>query len=52
MITEVDGQAVEGADALRRVIDSHRPGDKVEPTVVRNGDSRAVEVTLAKRPSS
>ena len=52
VITEVDGQAVEGADALRRVIDSHRPGDKVKLTVERDGNSRAVEVTLAKRPSS
>jgi S1-C subfamily serine protease len=52
VITEVDGQAVEGADALRRVIDSHRPGDTVQLTVVRDGDSRTVEVKLGKRPSS
>jgi S1-C subfamily serine protease len=52
VITEVDGQAVEGADALRRVIDSHRPGDTVKLTVVRDGDSRTVEVKLGKRPSS
>ena len=52
VITEVDGQAVEGADALRRVIDSHRPGDTVRLTVVRDGDSRTVEVKLGKRPSS
>jgi S1-C subfamily serine protease len=52
VITEVDGEAVEGADALRRVIDSHRPGDTVKLTVVRDGDSRTVEVKLGKRPSS
>jgi S1-C subfamily serine protease len=52
VITEVDGQAVEGADALRRVIDSHRPGDAVQLTVVRDGDSRTVNVKLSKRPSS
>jgi S1-C subfamily serine protease len=52
VITEVDGQAVEGADALRRVIDSHRPGETVKLTVVRDGDSRTVEVKLGKRPSS
>ena len=52
VITEVDGQAVEGADALRRVIDSHRPGDTVKLTVVRDGDSRTVDVKLGKRPSS
>ena len=52
VITEVDGEAVEGADALRRKIDSHRPGDTVRLTVVRNGDSRTVEVKLGQRPSS
>jgi S1-C subfamily serine protease len=52
VISAVDGHAVEGADALRRVIDSHRPGDIVLLTVVRNGESRTVEVTLGKRPSS
>lgn len=52
VISAVDGQAVEGADALRRVIDSHRPGDTVQLTVVRDGDSRTVEVKLGKRPSS
>jgi S1-C subfamily serine protease len=52
VISAVDGENVEGADALRRVIDSHRPGDTVLLTVVRNGDSRTVEVELAKRPSS
>jgi S1-C subfamily serine protease len=52
VITEVDGRAVDGADALRREIDSHRPGDKVSLTVVRGGEERAVEVTLGERPSS
>ncbi|MBA2569286.1 MAG: trypsin-like peptidase domain-containing protein [Actinobacteria bacterium] len=52
VISAVDGEAVEGADALRRVIDSHRPGDTVLLTIVRNGDSRTVEVKLGKRPSS
>ena len=52
VITEVDGKAVEGADALRREIDSHQPGDTVRLTVVRNGDSRTVEVKLGERPSS
>jgi S1-C subfamily serine protease len=52
VISAVDGQAVEGADSLRRVIDSHNPGDTVLLTVVRNGDSRTVEVKLGQRPSS
>jgi putative serine protease PepD len=52
VITEVDGRAVDGADALRRAIDARRPGDKVRLTVVRGGEERTVEVTLGERPSS
>ena len=52
VITEIDGRAVDGADALRRAIDAHRPGDKVRLTVVRGGEERTVEVTLGERPSS
>jgi S1-C subfamily serine protease len=52
VITEVNGQPVDGADALRRAIDSRRPGDSVRLTVDRDGDTRTVEVTLGTRPSS
>jgi putative serine protease PepD len=51
VITEVDGRAIDSADALRRAIDSHRPGDRVRLTVVRGGDERTVQVTLGERPS-
>jgi putative serine protease PepD len=51
VITEVDGRAVDSADALRRAIDSHKPGDRVRLTVVRDGDERTVQVTLGERPS-
>jgi S1-C subfamily serine protease len=51
VITEIDGRAVDGADALRRQIDARQPGDKVRLTVVRGGDERTVEVTLGERPS-
>jgi S1-C subfamily serine protease len=51
VVTEVDGRAVDGADALRRAIDSHKPGDRVRLTVVRDGDERTVTVTLGERPS-
>jgi S1-C subfamily serine protease len=51
VITEVNGERVDGADALRREIDARQPGDKVRLTVVRDGDERTVEVTLGERPS-
>jgi S1-C subfamily serine protease len=50
VITEVNGRSIDGADALRRAIDARRPGDKVRLTVVRDGEERTVEVTLAERP--
>jgi S1-C subfamily serine protease len=51
VVTEVDGNAVDGADSLRRAIDSRQPGDRVRLTVVRDGDERTVTVTLGERPS-
>jgi S1-C subfamily serine protease len=51
VITAVDGIKVTRADELRTLIDGRRPGDKVKLTVVRNGKTRAVTVTLAERPS-
>ena len=51
MITAVDGTKVTRADQLRTLIDGRKPGDKVKLTVVRNGSTRTVTVTLAERPS-
>ena len=52
VITAVDGQAVAGADELRAAIDAKKPGQKVELTVLRNGKTTSVEVTLASRPAA
>jgi putative serine protease PepD len=51
VITEVNGRRVDSADALRREIDSRKPGDRIRLTVVRDGDERTVEVRLGERPS-
>jgi len=51
VITAVGGTKVTQADQLRTLVDGHKPGDKVELTVVRNGHTRTVTVTLAERPS-
>ncbi len=52
VITEVDGERVRDADELRRAIDAHRPGDTVELTVLRGGETESVEVTLEARPAA
>jgi S1-C subfamily serine protease len=51
VITEINGRRIDGADALRRAIDSRKPGDRIRLTVVRGGDERTVQVTLGERPS-
>jgi putative serine protease PepD len=49
VITEVDGTKVETSADLKAAIDAHAPGDTVELTVVRGGDTRTVTVTLDAR---
>jgi putative serine protease PepD len=51
VIVEFDGQKVTSEAALQSAVDARRPGDKVSITVVRDGKRRAIEVTLAARPS-
>ena len=51
VITAVDGKPVGGSNDLGNVIDSHKPGDKVQLTVVRGGQTRTVTVTLGTRPA-
>jgi len=49
VITAIDGAPVTTAEQLRGIVDSHRPGDQIELTVVREGKTRIVSVTLGER---
>ena len=49
VITAVDGTTVKSAEALRAIIDSHKPGDKITVTVTRSGSSKTLTVTLGSR---
>jgi S1-C subfamily serine protease len=51
VITALDGETVETAEQLQSLVDEHSPGDEVDLTVVHNGDTRTVTVTLADRPA-
>jgi S1-C subfamily serine protease len=51
VITDIDNQSVAGASDLVSAIRAHQPGDKVKFTLLRNGASRTVTVTLATRPA-
>jgi putative serine protease PepD len=50
LIVEFDGEAVESSGELQSAVEAKRPGDKVEITLLRDGDRKSVEVTLDERP--
>ena len=52
VITEFDGEKVTTAEQLQRAVDSKRPGETVEITYWRNGDTKTVDVKLSARPST
>ena len=52
VITEIDGQTIETSEELQRAIDSHKPGDTIEVTYWRNGDSHTVDLKLGTRPNT
>ena len=49
VITEIDGEAITEASEVRDAILDHEPGDKVELTVRRDGEDKAIEVELGRR---
>jgi S1-C subfamily serine protease len=52
VITKVDGRSIHSADDLTNDIATKKKGDKVTLTIVRDGKTKHVEVTLADRPAS
>jgi S1-C subfamily serine protease len=51
LITAVDGEAVTGMDEVIAAVDSLKPGDEIEITLLQGGDERTVTVDLAERPA-
>jgi putative serine protease PepD len=51
VIVSVDGKAVSSSIGLQTAIDAHKPGDKVQLKVKRNGSEKTFTVTLGTRPS-
>ena len=52
VITAFDCKAIATSTELQLAVDSKKPGDKVELTVVNGGKTRTVTVTLGTRPDS
>jgi len=50
VIVEFDGQTVTSPTALQSAVDARRPGERVSIVILRDGDRRSLEVTLAVRP--
>jgi putative serine protease PepD len=46
VVTHVDDELIAGSDSLVAVIRGYRPGDEVTLTLVRDGESQEVDVTL------
>ena len=46
VVTKVDSQRIDDADALIAAVRSHAPGEKVSITYLRNGQSNTVQITL------
>jgi S1-C subfamily serine protease len=51
VITELDGEPLEGMDELIATVNEGAPGDRVTLAVLRGGEEREVAVTLGKRPT-
>jgi putative serine protease PepD len=51
VITAVNGQRVGSASALRELLGSKKPGDRISVTITRGGSKRTLSVTLGNRPS-
>ena len=52
IVTAADGQEITTSDQLQKAVDAKKPGDTMELTVVRDGKTRTVTVTLGTRPTS
>ncbi len=50
LITEIDGKAIEGVDALSNCVEDKNPGDGLHLTILRDGEPQTIEVTLEEWP--
>ncbi len=51
VITAIDGRKVASAMDVQSIINGKEPGDRIQLTYVRSGQTRTVALTLANRPS-
>ena len=51
VITAIDGQKVKTSEGVQLAIDAHHPGDTIEITYWRKGETKTASVKLATRPT-
>jgi S1-C subfamily serine protease len=52
IITEIDGEKVTGMDEIIELVNGAKPGESFELTILRDGATKTITVTLEKRPSA
>ncbi|HEX5610719.1 MAG TPA: trypsin-like peptidase domain-containing protein [Solirubrobacterales bacterium] len=52
IITAVDGKKVSSMDEIVEIINEAEPGDELELTILRDGETKKATVTLGERPDS
>ncbi|MGA7669120.1 MAG: PDZ domain-containing protein, partial [Nitrolancea sp.] len=52
IVTQIDGQDLKTDSSFAEMVDNHKPGDIVTLTVVRDGQTQQIKVTLGTRPES
>jgi S1-C subfamily serine protease len=50
VIVDIDGEPVDEPGDLLSELRTHDPGDRVELTLIRNGEEQTVEVVLGEAP--
>ncbi len=49
IVVKIDGIEVNSASELQELVGQHRPGDKVEVNLIRNGEPKTLKVTLKNK---
>jgi S1-C subfamily serine protease len=52
IITEVDGKKVSGMDEVVEIVNRAKPGESLDLTILRGGQTKTATVTLGDRPAS
>ncbi len=51
IITEIDGKEIDSMEQLIEAVNAAQPGDKMQLTILRHGETKQIDVTLGNRPN-